>query len=183
MPPGVGHKHLSHCEGSRPVLTLCGMFPVCFAFPGFNTAKGELVRSILYPKPMNFRLYRDAVRFLMCLVGAAAVGMVYAMCLFGLKGVCGMLGGAHKGNVSFFFGFPWLDCLVYLCQAAREGIFDVQTALLAQQKLVGEHPAQPDCGFGKASFAPRVSAKQLRAASVPPVVWVGYHNAGLLEMC
>ncbi|XP_066477686.1 probable cation-transporting ATPase 13A4 [Tiliqua scincoides] len=53
---------------------------------GFNTAKGALVRSILYPKPMNFRLYRDAIRFLMCLVGIAALGMVYAVCVFVLKG-------------------------------------------------------------------------------------------------
>nr|KAF6473241.1 ATPase 13A4 [Rousettus aegyptiacus] len=34
---------------------------------GINTAKGDLVRSILYPKPMNFKLYRDAIRFLLCL--------------------------------------------------------------------------------------------------------------------
>ncbi|XP_053168566.1 probable cation-transporting ATPase 13A4 isoform X2 [Hemicordylus capensis] len=53
---------------------------------GFNTAKGDLVRSILYPKPMNFRLYRDAIRFLMCLIGVAAVGMVYAVCVFTLSG-------------------------------------------------------------------------------------------------
>ncbi|XP_030072021.1 probable cation-transporting ATPase 13A4 isoform X5 [Microcaecilia unicolor] len=53
---------------------------------GFNTAKGDLVRSILYPKPMNFRLYRDALRFLMCLIGAAAIGMIYAVCVFALSG-------------------------------------------------------------------------------------------------
>ncbi|KAJ6655499.1 hypothetical protein lerEdw1_005077 [Lerista edwardsae] len=53
---------------------------------GFNTAKGALVRSILYPKPLSFRLYQDAIRFLMCLVGFAAVGMVYAVCVFVLKG-------------------------------------------------------------------------------------------------
>ncbi|XP_054838971.1 probable cation-transporting ATPase 13A4 isoform X2 [Eublepharis macularius] len=53
---------------------------------GFNTAKGELVRSILYPKPMNFRLYRDAVRFLLCLIGVAAIGMIYAVCVFTLSG-------------------------------------------------------------------------------------------------
>ncbi|KAJ7324614.1 hypothetical protein JRQ81_017634 [Phrynocephalus forsythii] len=53
---------------------------------GFSTAKGDLVRSILYPKPMNFRLYRDAMRFLMCLIGIAAVGMVYAVCVFALNG-------------------------------------------------------------------------------------------------
>ncbi|NXF89115.1 AT134 ATPase, partial [Eubucco bourcierii] len=53
---------------------------------GFNTAKGDLVRSILYPKPMNFKLYRDALRFLMCLIAFAAIGMIYAVCVFALNG-------------------------------------------------------------------------------------------------
>uniref|UniRef100_A0A8C4KE63 Cation-transporting ATPase n=1 Tax=Dromaius novaehollandiae TaxID=8790 RepID=A0A8C4KE63_DRONO len=54
---------------------------------GFNTAKGDLVRSILYPKPMNFKLYRDALRFLMFLIAFAAIGMIYAVCVFALSGV------------------------------------------------------------------------------------------------
>uniref|UniRef100_A0A4X2M375 Cation-transporting ATPase n=1 Tax=Vombatus ursinus TaxID=29139 RepID=A0A4X2M375_VOMUR len=53
---------------------------------GFNTAKGDLVRSILYPKPMNFQLYRDAVRFLLCLIGTATIGMVYTICVYVLSG-------------------------------------------------------------------------------------------------
>uniref|UniRef100_A0A8C8S3U9 Cation-transporting ATPase n=1 Tax=Pelusios castaneus TaxID=367368 RepID=A0A8C8S3U9_9SAUR len=53
---------------------------------GFNTAKGDLVRSILYPKPMNFKLYRDALRFLMCLIAFATIGMIYAVCVFALNG-------------------------------------------------------------------------------------------------
>ncbi|XP_006522114.1 probable cation-transporting ATPase 13A4 isoform X4 [Mus musculus] len=53
---------------------------------GFNTAKGDLVRSILYPKPMNFKLYRDAIRFLLCLVGTATIGMVYTLCVYVLSG-------------------------------------------------------------------------------------------------
>ncbi|XP_021249007.1 probable cation-transporting ATPase 13A4 isoform X2 [Numida meleagris] len=53
---------------------------------GFNTAKGDLVRSILYPKPMNFRLYRDALRFLMCLIAFATIGMIYTVCVFALNG-------------------------------------------------------------------------------------------------
>ncbi|XP_077204101.1 putative cation-transporting ATPase 13A4 isoform X2 [Paroedura picta] len=56
---------------------------------GFNTAKGDLVRSILYPKPMNFRLYRDAIRFLMFLIGIAGIGMVYTVCVFVLNGEAG----------------------------------------------------------------------------------------------
>ncbi len=29
---------------------------------GFETAKGGLIRSILYPKPMGFKFYRDSIR-------------------------------------------------------------------------------------------------------------------------
>ncbi|XP_054556430.1 probable cation-transporting ATPase 13A4 [Talpa occidentalis] len=53
---------------------------------GFNTAKGDLVRSILYPKPVNFKLYRDAIMFLLCLVGTATIGMIYTLCVYVLSG-------------------------------------------------------------------------------------------------
>ncbi|XP_077171278.1 polyamine-transporting ATPase 13A3-like [Paroedura picta] len=46
---------------------------------GFSTSKGQLVSSILFPKPSDFRLYRDACRFLLCLVGVAGVGMLYSV--------------------------------------------------------------------------------------------------------
>uniref|UniRef100_A0A8C3K5N5 Cation-transporting ATPase n=1 Tax=Calidris pygmaea TaxID=425635 RepID=A0A8C3K5N5_9CHAR len=45
---------------------------------GFNTAKGDLVRSILYPKPVNFKLYRDAFKFI---IGLSPVADVVAMAL------------------------------------------------------------------------------------------------------
>ncbi|KAJ4943583.1 hypothetical protein JOQ06_006082 [Pogonophryne albipinna] len=48
---------------------------------GFNTAKGQLVRSILYPKPTDFKLYRDAYLFLLCLVAIAGIGFVYSIVL------------------------------------------------------------------------------------------------------
>lgn len=51
------------------------------AYLGFSTAKGQLVRSILYPKPTDFKLYRDAYLFLLCLVGVAAIGFIYSICL------------------------------------------------------------------------------------------------------
>ncbi|CAI5791593.1 probable cation-transporting ATPase 13A3 isoform X1 [Podarcis lilfordi] len=46
---------------------------------GFSTSKGQLVCSILFPKPADFRLYRDAYRFLLCLVGVAGIGMLYSV--------------------------------------------------------------------------------------------------------
>lgn len=48
---------------------------------GFSTAKGQLVRSILYPKPTDFKLYRDAYLFLLCLVGVALIGFIYTISL------------------------------------------------------------------------------------------------------
>ncbi|KAM3866042.1 polyamine-transporting ATPase 13A3-like [Diretmus argenteus] len=48
---------------------------------GFNTEKGQLVRSILYPKPTDFKLYRDAYLFLLCLVGVAGIGFIYTIIL------------------------------------------------------------------------------------------------------
>ncbi|XP_068137276.1 probable cation-transporting ATPase 13A4 isoform X2 [Hyperolius riggenbachi] len=44
---------------------------------GFNTAKGDLVRSILYPKPVNFKLHRDAIRFLLGLMGITVIAVIY----------------------------------------------------------------------------------------------------------
>ncbi|XP_072297890.1 polyamine-transporting ATPase 13A3-like [Eucyclogobius newberryi] len=48
---------------------------------GFSTEKGQLVRSILYPKPTDFKLYRDAYLFLLCLVGVATIGFIYTVVL------------------------------------------------------------------------------------------------------
>lgn len=48
---------------------------------GFSTEKGQLVRSILYPKPTDFKLYRDAYLFLLCLVGVAGIGFIYTVVL------------------------------------------------------------------------------------------------------
>ncbi|XP_075427186.1 putative cation-transporting ATPase 13A4 isoform X2 [Ascaphus truei] len=53
---------------------------------GFNTAKGDLVRSILYPKPVNFKLHRDAFRVIMGLVALSAIGVIYTVIVFSLNG-------------------------------------------------------------------------------------------------
>ncbi|KAF8530457.1 hypothetical protein BU17DRAFT_36097 [Hysterangium stoloniferum] len=41
---------------------------------GFNTTKGALVRSMLFPKPMGFKFYRDSMRF---------IGVLACIALFG----------------------------------------------------------------------------------------------------
>ncbi|NXJ65399.1 AT134 ATPase, partial [Rostratula benghalensis] len=81
-------KHVLFC-GTEVIQTKAddrGVVKAVVLRTGFNTAKGDLVRSILYPKPMNFKLYRDALRFLMCLITFAAIGMIYAVCVFALNG-------------------------------------------------------------------------------------------------
>lgn len=47
---------------------------------GFSTSKGQLVRSILFPKPLSMKFYRDSfyfVGFLFCLSCLGWLGMIY----------------------------------------------------------------------------------------------------------
>ncbi|KAG8864475.1 hypothetical protein FRB96_004978 [Tulasnella sp. 330] len=43
---------------------------------GFNTTKGSLVRSMIFPKPMGFKFYRDSIRFIGFLAGLAGLGFL-----------------------------------------------------------------------------------------------------------
>ncbi|KDQ53585.1 hypothetical protein JAAARDRAFT_137089 [Jaapia argillacea MUCL 33604] len=54
---------------------------------GFNTTKGELVRSMLFPKPMGFKFYRDSIRFIMVLAGIAGLGFCISAVQFVRLGV------------------------------------------------------------------------------------------------
>ena len=43
---------------------------------GFNTTKGALVRSMLFPKPSGFKFYRDSFRYISVMAGIAGVGFI-----------------------------------------------------------------------------------------------------------
>ncbi|KIV85541.1 hypothetical protein, variant 1 [Exophiala sideris] len=43
---------------------------------GFNTTKGALVRSMLFPKPSGFKFYRDSFRYISVMGCIAAVGFI-----------------------------------------------------------------------------------------------------------
>ncbi|XP_066153910.1 polyamine-transporting ATPase 13A3-like isoform X1 [Euwallacea fornicatus] len=46
---------------------------------GFLTTKGELVRSILYPPPADFKFDRDSYKYIAILAGIAVLGVIYTV--------------------------------------------------------------------------------------------------------
>ena len=49
---------------------------------GFNTTKGSLVRSMLFPKPSGFKFYKDAFRYITVMAGIAGVGFIASFANF-----------------------------------------------------------------------------------------------------
>ncbi|KAF6760303.1 P-type ATPase [Ephemerocybe angulata] len=64
----------------RPALAM-------IARTGFDTTKGALVRSMLFPKPIGFKFYRDSVRFIGVLAGIAAFGFCFSAVQFVRMGI------------------------------------------------------------------------------------------------
>ena len=54
---------------------------------GFNTTKGALVRSMLFPKPSGFKFYRDSFYYIAVMSGIAACGFVASFINFVRLGV------------------------------------------------------------------------------------------------
>ena len=54
---------------------------------GFNTTKGALVRSMLFPKPSGFKFYKDAFRYISVMAGFAGVGFIASFVNFVRLGV------------------------------------------------------------------------------------------------
>ncbi|KAF8633276.1 hypothetical protein AX17_004451 [Amanita inopinata Kibby_2008] len=54
---------------------------------GFNTTKGALIRSMLFPKPIGFKFYRDSIRFIGVLAGIAGIGFCFSAVQFVRIGV------------------------------------------------------------------------------------------------
>ncbi|KAF9436778.1 hypothetical protein BGZ76_003009 [Entomortierella beljakovae] len=54
---------------------------------GFNTTKGTLIRSMLFPKPNDFQFYRDSFRFIGILAMIACVGFLLSTVNFVRMGV------------------------------------------------------------------------------------------------
>ena len=48
---------------------------------GFRTSKGELVRAILFPKPIEFRFNTDLYKYILALALIAIAGMIFTIVL------------------------------------------------------------------------------------------------------
>ncbi|XP_061879454.1 polyamine-transporting ATPase 13A3-like [Entelurus aequoreus] len=74
----------SHVIQSRPGAD--ELVKVVVVRTGFSTEKGQLVHSILHPKPTDFKLHRDAMHFMMCMGGLAVIGCIYSVVLHVTRG-------------------------------------------------------------------------------------------------
>jgi len=76
-------------------------------YSGFATAKGELVRSILYPKPVDFKFTQDGIKFIGCLAIIALIGMFYTIIL--------MVGEFLLLKIHLFlFTYKYIYILIYI---------------------------------------------------------------------
>ncbi|KAG9509462.1 putative cation-transporting ATPase 13A3 [Fragariocoptes setiger] len=81
-------KHTLYC-GTRVLQTrYCGGAHVkaLVIRSGFQTAKGELIRSIMFPKPVDFRFNRQINRFIGLLACLALVGFIYTVIIKSQRG-------------------------------------------------------------------------------------------------
>ncbi|XP_040205475.1 probable cation-transporting ATPase 13A4 [Rana temporaria] len=80
--------HILYC-GTEVVKTkpnADGLVKAVVLQTGFNTAKGDLVRSIMYPKPVNFKLHREVSKVLGGLIGLSIIGVIYSVVLNAYSG-------------------------------------------------------------------------------------------------
>jgi len=66
---------------------------------GFSTSKGNLVRSILYPPPVDFKFEHDSYKFVKLLAGIASIGFVYTI----LTKVCQYFSSYRRECALFIF--------------------------------------------------------------------------------
>lgn len=78
----IAHKRNTLFSGTEVLQTRCqGQDHVIAVVikTGFSTTKGNLLRSILFPKPISFQFFQDALKFVGVLALFAFVGFIYAI--------------------------------------------------------------------------------------------------------
>lgn len=79
---------------------------------GFNTTKGALVRSMLFPKPIGFKFYRDSVRFIGVLAGIAGLGFCVSAVKFVEMGVSNVTNHSNLALTRVMLQLKWQTILV-----------------------------------------------------------------------
>ncbi|TRY61546.1 hypothetical protein TCAL_03194 [Tigriopus californicus] len=90
---------------------------------GFQTSKGELIRSILFPKSMGFKFYQDSIRFICVLFFIAAMGMCYCIYVY-----------VHRGSTLQMIVLRCLDIITIVVPPALPAAMTVGT-YYAQNRL------------------------------------------------
>jgi cation-transporting P-type ATPase 13A2 len=79
--PNAHEKHTLKC-GTRVIQTRRNQSARVTAIvtrTGYLTSKGDLVRSILYPYPVDFKFEKDSYKFIMVMAVIATAGMIYTL--------------------------------------------------------------------------------------------------------
>ncbi|XP_004914469.2 probable cation-transporting ATPase 13A4 isoform X2 [Xenopus tropicalis] len=99
-------EHMLYCgtEVTKTKPDSDGLVKAVVLHTGFNTTKGDLVRSILYPKPIKFKLYKDVFWVIAALSVVSVFGLIYSV-------VVGALQGAEPKDL-VLMGFIMLTCAV-----------------------------------------------------------------------
>ncbi|KAL1412859.1 hypothetical protein Q8F55_000608 [Vanrija albida] len=80
-----GTKIIRVRSGAKPAWAPRNSDDIAFAMvarTGFNTTKGALVRSMLFPKPLGFKFYRDSMNFIGVLAMIAGFGFMISAVQF-----------------------------------------------------------------------------------------------------
>jgi cation-transporting P-type ATPase 13A2 len=108
-----GQRYLKHdhagYSNSGANRSVCLYKENCFLITpfalGFNTTKGALIRSMLFPKPMGFKFYRDSMRFIAVLACIAGLGFLASAFQFIRLQVCQAC--LQNVNKLMFLQVPW----------------------------------------------------------------------------
>lgn len=81
---------------------------------GFNTTKGALVRSMLFPRPLGFKFYRDAFRYISVMGVIGALGFLASFLNFIRLGVSAYgpsflnIANSCRWYGTRFLSVPWI---------------------------------------------------------------------------
>lgn len=81
---------------------------------GFNTTKGALVRSMLFPKPSGFKFYRDSFRYISVMGTVAGFGFIASFINFVRLGVWEWLVFwlSFSFNLTALYQLPWHTIII-----------------------------------------------------------------------